>query len=769
MREYGSEHPAIILPDGYFEDLSELGREVLYLRSGREALLLTAIAACDAKDKTILFPVYCCWSMSAPFEKAGWKVVYYRLNEDLTVDTDYLKYLLLTYKPQAVLTMNFYGSASTEAAVKVVKEFDKKIKVIEDFSHCTFSIRQIMNPEVDMYVSSIRKSVGVCDGSVILSKEPMPKQYIQEEQKDFADKRFVAQTEKKRYTWSKDQEKKLEFLSTICECEGIIDGFTAVRPISERAKKMLAMVNGEEIAFARRENMRHLWTRLNEFQEASGGSNGFKLVPGLERSFEKEGSSPFSLPILVENRDEIQGALAKRGVYTQWLWPLCDEAVAICPVSKEMNEKMLSVPIDQRFSWDDIEEIANIIIDVVKNKNMQQKRLLVLAAGILQITVIKKAKAMGYYVIAADGDPNACGFNYADKAICANITDEEVMLKIAREERVDGVIHPCSEVSMNVMGRINEVLGLAGITKEQAIRATNKHLMREAFEKGNAPSPKSILTESSEDAWNHLQNDFEGTDAILKPSRNSGSRGIAKVTKNIDKSEFIKAYEIALEESRDKSVLIEQFIEGPEFSIEIIVWNGKVNVLTVTDKKTTEAPHFVELGHNQPSCHSAEEVETLKAAAVAGVKALGVNNCACHAEAKLMDGKAYLMEIGARLGGDFISTELTHLSTGIDMVAAAVNVALGVEPDLSVKEEPKGACIRYMTPKPGKLVSISNTEVLDDPRVYKKKIYVQIGDEIPEVTSSLCRSGHVIVTEKTSQAAIELAERLISEVKLETE
>lgn len=406
-----------------------------------------------------------------------------------------------------------------------------------------------------------------------------------------------------------------------------------------------------------------------------------------------------------------------------------------------------------------------------------QKRLLVLAAGILQIIVIKKAKEMGYYVIAADGDPNACGFNYADKAICANITDEEVMLKIAREEQVDGVIHPCSEVSMNVMGRINEELGLAGITKEQAIRATNKHLMREAFERGNAPSPKSILTDSAEDAWEHLQNDFEGTDAILKPSRNSGSRGIAKVTRGMDKAEFVKAYDIALEESRDKSVLIEQFIEGPEFSIEIIVWNGKVNVLTVTDKKTTEAPHFVELGHNQPSCHSDEEVEILKAAAIAGVKALGVNNCACHAEAKLMKGRGergevrkqvFLMEIGARLGGDFISTELTHLSTGIDMVAAAVNVALGIEPDLSVKEQPKGACIRYFCPKPGKLVSISNTEALDAPRVYKKKIYVKIGDMIPEVTSSLCRSGHVIVTEETPQKAIELAERLISEVKFVT-
>ena len=390
-----------------------------------------------------------------------------------------------------------------------------------------------------------------------------------------------------------------------------------------------------------------------------------------------------------------------------------------------------------------------------------------LAAGILQITVIKKAKAMGYYVIAADGDPNARGFLYADKAICANITDEEVMLKIARDEGVDGVIHPCSEVSMNVMGRINDELGLAGITREQAIRATNKHLMREAFEKGNAPSPKSILTESAEDAWEHLQKDFT-TDGILKPSRNSGSRGIAKVTRDMPKEDFEKAYYIALEESRDNSVLIEQFIEGPEFSIEIIVWNGKVNVLTVTDKKTTEAPHFVELGHNQPSCRTAEEVETLKAAAVAGVKALGVNNCACHAEAKLMDGKAYLMEIGARLGGDFISTELTHLSTGIDMVAAAVDVALGIEPDLSVKEEPKGACIRYFCPKPGKLVSISNLEALDDPRVYKKKIYVQVGDMIPEVTSSLCRSGHVIVTEETPQKAIALAEKLITDVKMVT-
>lgn len=375
---------------------------------------------------------------------------------------------------------------------------------------------------------------------------------------------------------------------------------------------------------------------------------------------------------------------------------------------------------------------------------------------------------MGYYVIAADGNPKAVGLQYADKQICANITNEEEMVAIAKQEQIDGVIHPCSEVSMNVMGRIHDELNLSGVSRKQAVVATNKHLMREAFKMGDAPSPISILAKSAEDAWEHFCNDFD-TNAILKPSRNSGSRGIAKVERGISKDEFIRLYDIALEESRDNSVLIEQFIEGPEFSVEIIVWEGKVNVLTVTDKKTTEAPHFVELGHNQPSCFPEETVALIKDAAVRGVKALGVDKCACHAEVKVQDGRAYLMEIGARMGGDFISTVLTRLSTGIDMVAAAINCALNIEPDLTPKAAPQGVCIRYFCPKPGKLVSISNTEALNDSRVHEWEIYHQVGDEIPEVTSSLCRSGHVIVTEETPQKAIAYAESLLNEVKMETE
>lgn len=396
------------------------------------------------------------------------------------------------------------------------------------------------------------------------------------------------------------------------------------------------------------------------------------------------------------------------------------------------------------------------------------KKLLVLAAGILQVPVIRKAREMGYYVIAADGNPEAVGLPLADKAVVANITDEEVMLRIAREEQIDGVIHPCSEVSMNVMGRINDELGLSGISRETAIRATNKHLMREAFEHYGAPSPKSFCTEDADEAWSIFVNEFFHNTAILKPSRNSGSRGVAKISQQTSKEEFVGLFERAKNESRDKSVMLEQFIEGPEFSVEIIVWNGNVNVLTVTDKKTTEAPYFVELGHNQPSVYPEEMQRKLKDAAVAGVKALGLNNCAAHAELKLMDGKPYLMEIGARLGGDFISTVLTRLSTGIDMVAAAVNVALGIEPNLVPQGPQQGVCIRYFTPQPGRLLAIKNSELLNDSHIYDADIYHQVGDVIPEVSSSLDRSGHVIVTAPTVQEAIKKADEINSKVKFTT-
>ena len=160
--------------------------------------------------------------------------------------------------------------------------------------------------------------------------------------------------------------------------------------------------------------------------------------------------------------------------------------------------------------------------------------------------------------------------------------------------------------------------------------------------------------------------------------------------------------------------------------------------------------------------------EKLKAGAIAGCKALGLTYCAAHCELKVQNGEAYLMEIGARMGGDFISTELTHLSSGIDMVAATIDVVLGVEPNLQPTEDEHGVCIRYFTPKPGNLIAIENVELLKDVHVYDAEIYHKVGDVIPEVKSSLDRTGHVIVIATTVQEAIKEADEIISKVKFTT-
>ena len=395
------------------------------------------------------------------------------------------------------------------------------------------------------------------------------------------------------------------------------------------------------------------------------------------------------------------------------------------------------------------------------------KKLLVLGAGILQVATIKKAKDLGYYSIAVDGNPKAVGFDFADKAIVANITEPKVVLDIAKNERIDGIIHPCSEVAMNSMGYVVDSLGLCGIGLETVLKATNKEKMRRAFEQAKAPSPKSIAASNETDALNAFFV-IKG-DIIVKPSRNSGSRGVSFIRGSADSSELLSSYHRALNESRDNSVVIEEFIEGPEFSVEILIWGDHIEVLTVTDKLTTEEPYYVELGHSQPSKFNDYDVDCIAKAAIEGVKALGLKQCVAHAEVKLSDKGPYLIEIGARLGGDFISTELVHLSTGIDMVACAIDIALGVEPDLNLKSKPGGAAIRYFTPSPGVVKSVIGFyDALENENVYDCKIYVEAGDIVKPLKSSLDRCGHIITIGENVYKAVELADEMKTKIKILT-
>jgi biotin carboxylase len=396
------------------------------------------------------------------------------------------------------------------------------------------------------------------------------------------------------------------------------------------------------------------------------------------------------------------------------------------------------------------------------------KKLLIIGAGILQVAVINKAKEMGIYTVVVDGNPDALGLAIADKPIVVNILNQEAVLIIAKEENVNGVIHPCSEVAMHTMGFINDTMGLSGIGLETAVKATNKEKMRQAFKAFKAPSPISKGAFSNIDAL-LIAKEIKG-DIIVKPSRSSGSRGVTRLPENADESEIIAAFDRAIGNSYDRSIVIEEYIEGPEFSVEIVIWNKEPRVLAVTDKLTSGAPYFVELGHSQPSQYSKQELITIENAAIAGCNTLCLNWCVAHAEIKLQNGKPYLIEIGARLGGDFISTELVHLSTGIDMVAAAINLALGEIPDLTPKHDPQGAAIRYFTPTVGKLTKLDITNVTkENPQAYQFEIYKKIGDMIPEVKSSLDRSGHIITVGKDAQDAIINAEMILNRIEYVTE
>jgi len=352
MREFGSEHPAVLVPDGYFRSFSGLGY-CTWLRSGREALHLVALN-CMGVDRhpTVLMPAYCCHSMVDPFIKAGWAVRYYPLNEDLTVASATLQNLLTAIRPQAVLSMNYYGATPTDKVIRLIKSIDPDCICIEDFTHYTFSLDLIYNPLVDFYVSSIRKSVGVCDGAVIIGKEPLDESFVMTGTTEFVMKRKASQWEKARYRYTQDQNDKRVFLSQLREQEAGLDHFEGVYRISDWGKDQLESINGAEVRFARQQNMAHILDLL-------GGK--VESVPGIEKCLE---GAPFSLPVLVENRDEIQGVLASAGVYAPVLWPIPEEARTVCPVSANLADRLLSIPIDQRYGYDDIEDIARVVLRV---------------------------------------------------------------------------------------------------------------------------------------------------------------------------------------------------------------------------------------------------------------------------------------------------------------------------------------------------------------------------------------------------------------------
>lgn len=402
------------------------------------------------------------------------------------------------------------------------------------------------------------------------------------------------------------------------------------------------------------------------------------------------------------------------------------------------------------------------------SKRMQtqidRKRILIIGASVLQLPAILKAKEKGFYVGVVDYNPCAIGIPYADEYFNVSTIDLEGVTGVAKTFHPEGIMTLATDMPMRAIAAASKACGLPGISFETAIKATDKAEMIKAFEEHGVEHPWYFVARN--------RNEFERITGqvtlpcIIKPTDNAGSRGVVLCH---SAAELKEAYEYSRSESRGGAVIVEEYLQGPEFSVEVMVIGGEPHVLQITDKLTTGAPHFVEMGHSQPTRQNIESQEKIRDLAVRACKAVGIDCGPAHVEMILTKDGPKMVELGARMGGDCITTHLVPLSTGIDMVGATIDAACGREPSLE-RTLDKGSAIRYFNTTAGVLKSIEGVEdARRIPGVQEITIVKETGTEITDIGSSIDRVGFVIAQADTAENAVRICESAIQAIRITVE
>lgn len=367
------------------------------------------------------------------------------------------------------------------------------------------------------------------------------------------------------------------------------------------------------------------------------------------------------------------------------------------------------------------------------------KKILIVGASSLQIPAIIKAKSLGYFVGVVDYNPEAPGIKYADEYFNASTIDIQKVVEIANKFSTDGIMTLATDMPIRSVAAVCAELGLAGISLRTAINATDKGEMMEVFKANSVPHPWFHIL-SSEDELSLLNNNIIYP-CIIKPTDSSGSKGVILVN---NEYEMYASYKYSRKHSRNGKVIIQEYLEGNEVSVEVMIDNGKPHVLAVTDKITSGAPHFVETGHSQPSKLNNDNIEKIKKLAIDAIRAIGINIGAAHVEIMFTNKGPMMIELGARMGGDYITTDLVPLSTGIDMVEAVIQQACDESYEM-VPEYSKGSIIKYFNTSSGIIKKINGIgEAKRISGVKKIIIMKKIGDIVGDINSSNDRIGLVI-------------------------
>ena len=376
-----------------------------------------------------------------------------------------------------------------------------------------------------------------------------------------------------------------------------------------------------------------------------------------------------------------------------------------------------------------------------------KKAVLIFGVGPLQQSIINRAKKMGLYTVGIDPCEDATCRGDVDAFEVVGGQDYEGTCAVVEKYGIDAIVTAATDKPLVMMARIAQKYGFPFYSVETAQWSTDKFQMKQRFELGDVPHARGRLVKSVEETADMVY------PVIVKPRDNSGSRGV-KLCRT--KEELEQSMAEALEYSKLDSVLVEEFIEGPEYSIEGLHYDGKSEVIQFTEKKTTEFPYNVELGHIQPANISEENKQKIREIVEKIGKALKFENCPSHTELKINERGIFVIETSPRLGGDYITSTLTPLSTGINLEDQLLHIALGEKVDTQIGRVEKASGVCFLNLPCGKVTSIDPAinEVNTWSNVYSFATSLKVCDEIHPITSSLNRYGQFIVKGETREEVV---------------
>lgn len=368
---------------------------------------------------------------------------------------------------------------------------------------------------------------------------------------------------------------------------------------------------------------------------------------------------------------------------------------------------------------------------------------------------------MGLYVVGIDPCADALCRKDVDAFEVVGGQDFEGTLAVARKYAISAVVTAATDKPLVMMARVAKALNLPFYTEDTAVWSTDKYQMKQRFIEGGVPCARGRLIHHSDEAKDLF------FPVICKPRDNSGSRGV-KLCRNIE--ELQECIDEALQYSRMDTVLVEEFIEGKEYSIESLHYRGKTEVIQFTEKRTTPFPYNVELGHVQPANLSEAQKDAIRDIIVNIASCMNFENCPSHTELKINERGIFVIETSPRLGGDYITSTLTPLSTGVNIEEQLINIATGQDVDISHKLDQYSG-IRFFSFDADCVINrVPDYDfVMSWPHVVDYSFKLSVNDHVNQITSSLNRYGHIILHASTREgidSALDRYEKMINKICL---